>query len=104
MAVIIGCVSQKGGVGKGATARGLAVEAVRAGLQVEVVDMDTGQATLHEWAHDRAVAGLTPAVKVRLSTALGDVLAGAAPDADVIIIDGPAKADDATLELLRLPT
>lgn len=67
-----------------------------------MVDLDAGQGTLHEWAHDRAVAGLTPAVKVRLGTALGDVLAGASPDTDLIIIDGPARADDGTLELARV--
>ena len=101
MAVLIGCASQKGGVGKGQTARALAVEVARAGLVVDVVDMDLGQATLHEWALDRAAAGLTPAVNVRLAHTLVDALDGVPSGTDVVIIDGPARADETTLEMAR---
>ena len=76
-------------MGKGQTARALAVEVARAGLVVDVVDMDLGQATLHEWALDRAAAGLTPAVNVRLAHTLVDALDGVPSGTDVVISTAP---------------
>jgi cellulose biosynthesis protein BcsQ len=45
MGSIISLVSQKGGVGKSAVARLLAVEFARAGWSVKIADLDTMQGT-----------------------------------------------------------
>lgn len=101
MTFLIGVVSQKGGQGKDALTRGLAVEAARSGLAVEVVDMDVAQGSTFEWAQDRAGAGLKPDVPVRLAPTLEEALAGIAPTTDLVIVVGPARADMTTLALAR---
>ena len=102
MPVIIGLCSQKGGVTKTSLARALAVEAARAGLVVDAVDLDYGQQTLSDWARDRAAAGHLPAVAVRVARTLTEALDGVGADADLVIIDGPAKADAETLALAQV--
>jgi cellulose biosynthesis protein BcsQ len=46
---IIALISQKGGVGKSALARLLAVEFLRAGWAVKIADLDTMQGTSTKW-------------------------------------------------------
>lgn len=100
MPVIIGFSSQKGGCAKSTLARALAVESIRAGLVVDVVDMDVGQATVFEWSKDRAAAGHEPHVPVRLAPTLEEAL-DASIGADLVIIDSPGKVDLDALALAR---
>ena len=98
---VIAFASQKGGVGKSTLCRALAVEAIRAGLKTIVSDLDAAQGTVHEWAKDRAKLGLDPPVAVRLCRTAAEALDGAG-DVDLLLVDGPAKADVETLALARV--
>src|SRR5581483_908593 len=63
-------------------------------------DLDPQQGTVAEWAKLRERADLKPPVAVRrLKTADDALIAG--DTADVLIIDGPARASAGTLELAR---
>jgi chromosome partitioning protein len=98
---VIAFASQKGGVGKSTLCRALAVEAIRAGLKTIVSDLDAAQGTVHEWAKDRAKLGLEPPITVRLCRTAAEALDGAG-DVDLLLVDGPAKADVETLALARV--
>ena len=98
---VIAFASQKGGVGKSTLCRALAVEAIRAGLTTIVSDLDAAQGTVHEWAKDRAKLGLQPPITVRLCRTAAEALDGAG-DVDLLLVDGPAKADVETLALARV--
>ena len=98
---VIAFASQKGGVGKSTLCRALAVEAIRAGLKTIVSDLDAAQGTVHEWAKDRAKLGLEPPVTVRLCRTAAEALDGAG-EVDLLVVDGPAKADVETLALARV--
>jgi chromosome partitioning protein len=98
---VIAFASQKGGVGKSTLCRALAVEGIRAGLKTIVSDLDAAQGTVHEWAKDRAKLGLEPPVTVRLCRTAAEALDGAG-DVDLLLVDGPAKADVETLALARV--
>jgi chromosome partitioning protein len=98
---VIAFASQKGGVGKSTRCRALAVEAIRAGLKTIVSDLDAAQGTVHEWAKDRAKLGLEPPVTVRLCRTATEALDGAG-EVDLLLVDGPAKADVETLALARV--
>jgi chromosome partitioning protein len=98
---VIAFASQKGGVGKSTLCRALAVEAIRAGLKTIVSDLDASQGTVHEWAKDRAKLGLEPPVTVRLCRTAAEALDGAG-EVDLLLVDGPAKADVETLALARV--
>jgi chromosome partitioning protein len=98
---VIAFASQKGGVGKSTLCRALAVEAIRAGLKTIVSDLDAAQGTVYEWAKDRAKLGLEPPVTVRLCRTAAEALDGAG-EVDLLLVDGPAKADVETLALARV--
>lgn len=98
---IIAFASQKGGVGKSTLCRALAVEGIRSGLTTIVSDLDAAQGTVHEWARDRAKLSLQPSVSVRLCRTASEALDGA-EEVDLLLVDGPAKADAETLALARV--
>jgi chromosome partitioning protein len=98
--VIVSFVSQKGGVGKSALARALAVTLQRGGLKVLVADLDPQQGTVVEWAKLRRTQGLKPAVEARRFKTADDAIIGG-DTVDVLIIDGPARASAGNLELAR---
>jgi chromosome partitioning protein len=100
MATVSFC-SQKGGVSKSSLARALAVEAARGGLTVKVADLDIGQGSTVDWHKDRVAASIEPHVAVQLHRGPKEALAHA-NGADLLVIDGPARADKDTLEIARL--
>lgn len=53
MAIIVGCVGQKGGPGKSTTARLLAVGVIKAGSSAAIADLDHTQGTVHDWSRQR---------------------------------------------------
>ena len=100
MATIIAFVSQKGGVGKSTLARALAREASQSGLQVKLADLDPMQRTVAEWHAVRLHAGHEPVGDVQILATMAQALIKA--DAyDLIIVDGPARAESGTLEIAR---
>lgn len=96
--MIIGIVSQKGGVGKSTLTQTLAREAVAGGMSVLVADLDIQQGSTMAWHRLRLENEITPTLDVRFfSTAAQAISAG--QDFDILIIDGPARASKGTLEI-----
>jgi chromosome partitioning protein len=98
---VVAFCSQKGGVSKSTLARALAVEAARSDLTVKVADLDVGQGSTVDWQRDRAAAGIEPDVPVQLHRTPQDALKHA-NGADLLVIDGPARADKETLVIARV--
>jgi chromosome partitioning protein len=103
MGAIIGFVSQKGGVGKSTLARGLGREAAAGGLSVKIADLDVQQGTSVNWYRRRLEAGIEPIFSVESFKTAAQALK-LAPQFDYLIIDGPARASAATLEIARAAT
>ena len=100
MPAVVAFVSQKGGVGKSTLARALAQEAAAGGLRVKVADLDTQQGTTVDWHRMRLSAGLEPAVSVEAFATAAQALA-VANGYDILILDGPARTSQATIEIAR---
>jgi chromosome partitioning protein len=100
MTTVIAFVSQKGGVGKSTLARALAREAVASGLLVKVADLDPDQATIIDWHKVRTQRAVEPAISVELFRTPAQALAVAARY-DLLVIDGPAKANLSTTEIAK---
>jgi chromosome partitioning protein len=103
MGAIIGFVSQKGGVGKSTLARGIGREAAAGGLSVKIADLDVQQGTSVNWYRRRLEAGIEPIFSVESFKTAAQALK-LAPHFDYLIIDGPARASAATLEIARAAT
>ena len=97
---IISLVSQKGGVGKSAIARLLAVEFVRAGWSVKIADIDTMQGTSTKWKLRRDAAQLQPEIPVEKFATVDRALREAGKF-DLLIIDGPAHAEKGGLAMAK---
>jgi chromosome partitioning protein len=109
VAVIVGIVSQKGGVGKSTVARLLAREYANAGWQAKIADLDIAQGTSFSWQARRLRNEITPAVPVeRFGTA--EQALRVADHYDLLILDGPPHSSAGTLriaqasDLVVLPT
>jgi chromosome partitioning protein len=100
MAAVVAFVSQKGGVGKSTLSRALAREAAAGGLRVKVADLDTQQGTSVDWHRQRLNASIEPVVSVEAFATAAQAL-GVAGGFDILILDGPARTSQATLEIAR---
>lgn len=98
MPTIVAFISQKGGVGKSTLTRALAREAAMGGLRVKVADLDTQQGTVVDWHRLRLSKGLEPMVSVEAFGTASQAL-NATDSFDLLIIDGPARTSQATLEI-----
>ncbi|GLC63095.1 hypothetical protein PLESTB_001980100 [Pleodorina starrii] len=104
---VITIAMQKGGVGKSTLARSLAVAAVRDGLSVLMIDMDSQQ-SVSQWAERRE--GDMPVVVFSTENELPKKLAQAKGAADLVIIDTPpARSTEApaaveVADLVLIPT
>jgi chromosome partitioning protein len=96
----ISLISQKGGVGKSAVARLLAVEFTKAGWSVKIADLDTAQGTSTKWKARRDRAGLVPDVAVEKFRTVERALQEA-ERYDLMILDGPAHAEKGGLVMAR---
>ena len=92
MSTIISLVSQKGGVGKSAIARLLAVEFMRAGWSVKIADLDTMQGTSTKWKLRRDAAKVQPEVPVEKFATIERAVREA-EKYDLLLVDGPAHAE-----------
>ena len=91
-------VSQKGGVGKSALARLLAVGALHRGRKTLLADFDLDQLTCVEWGALRLRAGLEPEVDARAFKSLKK-LRREDGVADFIVADTRGLADDLSTEI-----
>ncbi|HEY0524280.1 MAG TPA: ParA family protein [Stellaceae bacterium] len=100
MTAVVGCVSQKGGVGKSSLARLLAREYAAAGRRVLLADLDTLQATSVEWGRRREEGGIAPAVPVRGFENVKKALkAASAGGVERLVLDSRGFADRQTAEI-----
>lgn len=100
MGVVVAFVSQKGGVGKSTLARALAREAAAGGLKVKVADLDIQQGTLVNWQRRRLAAGQEPTVSVESFRNAASALSEW-HSYDLLVLDGPARANSATLDIAK---
>ena len=101
MAWIVAFISQKGGVGKSAGARALAREATACGIKTKLADLDLEQATSAEWHRRRLASGLPPAASVEVFSTVKQAI-DAVGQAELLIIDGPARASKGTAEIAKI--
>jgi chromosome partitioning protein len=90
--MIIGVLSQKGGVGKTTIATNLAAVCVKAGSRTLLVDADP-QGSSMAWSSAREAEPLFPVVSMAKPTLHRD-LPEIAADYDVVIIDGAPRVND----------
>jgi chromosome partitioning protein len=93
-------VGQKGGVGKSALARVLAVAAARKGQKVMIADFDLEQLTCVEWGAARLRLGLEPEIETRSFKSLKRLLK-TVDGYDLIVVDTRGLADDLTLDVAK---
>ena len=98
MAIIIGVVSQKGGVGKSTIVRLVAREFAAQGWQVKIGDLDIGQATSFHWRSRRLQAAVEPDVSIEQFGRVEQAMKAAA-QYDVLILDGAPHATQATKQI-----
>ncbi len=103
MALKIGVLSQKGGVGKSTLARAIAVEFARKEFNVKIADMDLKQGTTTSWNALRQDKKIKPKIEAQLFGEVKDVLKQ--NDLyDLIIFDGVGQADSQTLAIAKACT
>jgi chromosome partitioning protein len=95
---LVSFVGQKGGVGKSALARVLAIGAARRGRKVLLADFDLEQLTCLEWNAARLRHEITPEIEVRSYKSLKK-LRKSVESFDFIIADTRGLADDLTKEV-----
>jgi len=81
-------------------ARALAREAAAGGLRVKVADLDTQQGTSVDWHRLRLGEGIAPVVSVEAFATAAQALAVAGAY-DILVIDGPARTSQGTLEIAK---
>lgn len=97
---IISVVSQKGGCGKTTMTVGLAVEAVRSGKHVAIIDLDP-QASAANWG-DRRGDDVPPTVVSCQASRLEKVLLAAkSQGVDLVLIDTPGKSAEAAIAAIK---
>lgn len=107
--MIIGIVSQKGGVGKSTLARLIAREYAQAGWRVKIADLDIQQGTAFSWQARRLQNELEPPVAVERFGTVAQAMQ-AAGAYDLTVLDGPPHASMGTRQiaessdLVLLPT
>ena len=103
MTVMIGMVSQKGGVGKSTISRLVAREYAAAGWAVKIADLDVSQGTSTDWKQRREQNGLGPEVAVEPFRTVAQAIK-VAPLYDLLIFDGPPHSMAGTLDIARAST
>lgn len=100
MTVMIGMVSQKGGVGKSTLSRLIAREYASAGWNVKIADLDISQGTSTDWKQRREQSGLHPEVAVEPFRTVAQAMR-VAPLYDLLVFDGPPHSMAGTLDIAR---
>jgi chromosome partitioning protein len=100
MTMIVGIVSQKGGVGKSTVARLLAREYAQAGWNAKIADLDVAQGTSFNWQARRLRNGVSPVVAVERFGTVEQALR-VADHYDLLILDGPPHSSAGTLRIAQ---
>src|ERR1017187_8881791 len=95
MTLLIGMVSQKGGVGKSTLARLIAREYAQAGWNVKIVDLDVSQGTSFNWQARRLQNQIDPSVSVERFGTVDQALKQR-DHYDLLILDGPPHSTSGT--------
>ena len=95
MGKIVSFIAQKGGVGKSTLARALACEASVNGWSVKLADLDTQQGTVADWHRVRLSNNHEPVGSVEVFAKALKALESS-DDYDLLILDGGARASEAT--------
>lgn len=99
-ATVIAFVSQKGGVGKSTRSRGVAREAAKAGLSVKIADLGVKQGSCVDWRRRRLAEAVEPDISVESYRTAAQAI-GEAQRHDLLVIDAPARASEATLLIAK---
>ncbi|MBL7817884.1 MAG: ParA family protein [Saprospiraceae bacterium] len=100
MALVIGIISQKGGVGKSTLSRLLAVEYARNEYNVKIADMDLSQGTVSEWNRVRMSRDFTPLISVEQFNSVSEAMKQG-KNYDLIVFDGAPHATRMTLDIAQ---
>lgn len=100
MAVHISVAAQKGGVGKSALVRTLAVIFTIGGWEVKIADLDTKQTTCLTWNIRRNKNQHAPQIAVQQYTSVKRAIKDA-ENIDMMIFDSPPHSADITLEMAK---
>jgi chromosome partitioning protein len=98
MTIVIGVVSQKGGVGKSTIARLVAREFAALGWAVKIGDLDISQATSFKWRSRRLQSAVEPDVPIEQYGRVDQALKNAG-HLDMLILDGAPHATQATRQI-----
>jgi chromosome partitioning protein len=100
MGIVIGVVSQKGGVGKSTIARMIAREFAAQDWRVKIGDLDISQATSFKWRTRRLQSRVEPDVPIEQFGRVEQVLK-VIDQYDLIVLDGAPHATAATEQIAR---
>jgi chromosome partitioning protein len=103
MAIFLGIVSQKGGVGKSTLARLVAREYAAADWRVKIADLDVAQGTSFNWQARRLERALEPVIPVERFGTVEQALK-IADHYDLVIFDSPPNATAGTLKTAQAST
>lgn len=101
MAIIIGVVSQKGGVGKSTIARLIAREMAAQAWLVKIADLDISQATSYHWRARRLQRAMEPDISIEQYGRVDQALKSA-EHFDVLVLDGAPHATQATQQIAKV--
>src|ERR1017187_8719970 len=103
MTLLIGVVSQKGGVGKSTCARLIAREYAQAGWNVKIGDLDISQGTSFDWHVRRLQQNFTPTLAVERFGTVEQALK-AKRHHDLVVLDGAPHSTAATRAMVDAST
>ena len=101
--MVIGVVSQKGGVGKSTVARLIAREYAEAGWNVKIADLDISQGTSFDWHLRRLQNQINPVVQVERFGSVAHAIK-ARDHHDLLVMDGAPHSTSATLQIAEVST
>lgn len=100
MTLIIGVISQKGGVGKSTIARTIAKEYAQAEWDVLIADLDPKQGTSFDWNSRRLSADIKPEIQVQQFSSVESAMR-LKDKYDVVVFDGAPHATSDTLKIAQ---
>ncbi|HEX3747563.1 MAG TPA: ParA family protein [Bryobacteraceae bacterium] len=100
MAILIGIVGQKGGVGKSTLARLVAREYANAAWTVKIADLDVSQGTSFNWQGRRLQSAIEPVIAVERFGTVKQAVKSAV-HVDLMIFDAPPHSTASTLRIAQ---
>jgi chromosome partitioning protein len=97
--LVVGVLSQKGGVGKSTLCQLIAREAASAGRQAKILDFDVKQMTSTDWVRARLERDIQPAIDAEPTKNVGKALKHTQAY-DIVVLDGAAGTPKRTAELV----